>query len=442
MMPVYAPQDYRQLFRGFRDGQSREEFLAQFADRGYQDYFSGLLDVLLKNMIIIPEGVDDEAERQKHLSKIRPPYIHNIYFLLTDDCNFACRYCFVREPMPDDQKSIYMSMETARKGLDLYVRLINRDPELLEQEKGIIFYGGEPLMNYAVLKQTIELIAQYKEQGKLPGHLKLLMVTNGSLMTDERARFLKKHDVTVTFSLDGREEDNRHRIFRNGKPAFRSIVRGLRICQRNDLDMNIACTLTPQNLTHADETIISFTRDYRVRRMGFNMLLDNDIMSVEPEYNREASEFIVKAHQVFREEGIRENRIHRKLNAFEHGNVYLYDCMAAGGRQMAIAPDGEIGICHEHLWDRHHFISHVEDPDFDPATNPVYMEWAQRTPLNIKKCQGCEALGVCGGGCLVNSEHRGGIWEVDERLCVQSKTILRWMIWDLYENSREQEEVT
>ncbi|MEJ2637009.1 MAG: radical SAM protein [Calditrichia bacterium] len=439
LTPVFVDKDSRELLDRFKSGAEPKEFLSGISDSGDRAFFRRILQAFLDQKILIENSAEDERELNFHLSKISRPYIHLAYFLLTDNCNFACKYCFVREPMPDNQKSIRMTTETALKGLDIYARLIHTDEKLLEQEKAIIFYGGEPLMNFPVLAFTIEKIAEYKGLGKLPAHLKTLMVTNGSLMTEERARFLKKHDVTVTFSLDGTAAHNAHRILRNGKPAYPQIVRGLRICQKFGLDINIACTLTPRNLAQPGETIKSFAEDYGVKRLGFNMLLDNNIMPVPEDYNKKASEFIIEAHKVFRKKGIRENRINRKLNSFERRQVYLYDCMAAGGRQMAIHPEGKIGICHEHLWDRQHFISDVDDPDFDPAGNEIYLEWSKRTPLNMEKCRDCIALGICGGGCLVNAEHRGSIWQTDERLCEQSKTLLEWMIWESrQENIRQQ----
>lgn len=432
-IPVFADREFAGPLEVFRESCEKEEFLAGLNRRGDRRLFAALIDSLQSEGILISDPRIDDKEESAQLEKISTPSIDIAFFLLTSECNFACKYCFVRDSLPEDHQQIYMTEETAQKGLDLYTRLIHRNPENLKREKALVFYGGEPLMNQPVLKFSIEKAAEYRHSGKLPAHLKFLMVTNGSFMTEEIADFLKKHDVTVTFSLDGREPDNRHRIFLNGKPAYPAIRRGLRICQEKGLDINIACTLTPQNIAHPDETIRSFTDGYRVKRLGFNMLLDNGIMEVSPDYNRAASEFIIRAHKVFRERGIRENRITRKLNAFHGNDVYMYDCMAAAGREMVITPGGEIGICHEHMWDSQHSISHVNDTKFDPADNEVYLEWVQRTPLNMEQCQDCIALGICGGGCLVNAEHRGSIWETDERFCTQSKTILNWLIWESYD---------
>ncbi len=437
-IPVFADREFRDPLEVFRHGCSRNGFLEQFPGRDNRSLAAALFDSLLENGILITDPRQDEAEQTAQHKKIGTSYIDIAFFLLTNDCNFACKYCFVREPMQQNHQPVYMTRETALKGLNLYTRLIHSDPTKLSREKALVFYGGEPLMNFPVLKFILEKISEYKGEGKLPAHLRPLVVTNGSLMTAEIANFLKTHQVTVTFSLDGPEAANCNRLLENGKPAFPSIVRGLRICQSREMDLNIACTLTPQNLVSPERTIESFTKDYRVKRLGFNMLLDNDIMETSPDYNLKASEFIIQAHRKLRKAGIRENRMSRRLQAFHNGGVCLHDCMAAAGREMAIAPTGEIGICHEHMWDGLHTISHVNDLEFNPAENEVYREWMSRTPLNMEQCQNCMALGICGGGCPVNAENHGSIWELDERFCVQCKTILEWLIWDAYETATEE----
>ncbi|GBD86959.1 anaerobic sulfatase-maturating enzyme [bacterium BMS3Abin03] len=432
--PIFVEKEFREILSCFENGYNPQKFLSKIDDVEIKDMLKSLLKSLIEQKILLRHPSEDEKEKRIHLAKISKPYIHVAFFLLTNDCNYACKYCFVREPMSSNFKTMTMTKEIALKGLDLYTRLIHQDEDLIHQEKVIVFYGGEPLMNFPVLQFTIEKIEQYRQQEKLPRHLKLLMVTNGSLITEEKADFLKKHNVTVTFSIDGDEKENLYRILSNGKPGFSSTVRGYKICQEKGLDINIACTLTPQNVSEGEKTIKSFAEYYKVKRIGFNMLLDNGITTVPDWYNKKASEFIIKAHNIFRKKGIRENRMTRKLEAFNKSKVYLYDCMAGGGRQMAIAPDGGIGICHEDTWNQKNYVTNVNETNFNPAKSAAYLEWANRTPLKMDQCQSCFALGICGGGCLINAKYKGSIWEIDERFCVQSKTILEWMIWNLYES--------
>jgi uncharacterized protein len=67
----------------------------------------------------------------------------------------------------------------------------------------------------------------------------------------------------------------------------------------------------------------------------------------------------------------------------------------------------------------------------DLYAEPLLDEWRHRFPLNMKECANCEAIGICGGGCPYAAKAlHGSIWQVDERVCSQSKQVLEWMIWD------------
>ncbi len=76
----------------------------------------------------------------------------------------------------------------------------------------------------------------------------------------------------------------------------------------------------------------------------------------------------------------------------------------------------------------------VDDDQFDPRLDPVFLEWSRRSPLAMAACQDCVALGICGGGCPLNADNEeGSIWGLDKRFCVHCKMTLEWLVWDLYE---------
>jgi uncharacterized protein len=110
----------------------------------------------------------------------------------------------------------------------------------------------------------------------------------------------------------------------------------------------------------------------------------------------------------------------------------LFDCNAAGGRQIAIAPDGSVGICHEHIMDKQHFVTNIYE-DFNPAKSSKYKEWQKHSPLYMEDCQSCIALGICGGGCVINTERKyGTIWKPDKRFCKQTLAILDMLLKQLF----------
>ena len=197
-------------------------------------------------------------------------------------------------------------------------------------------------------------------------------------------------------------------------------------------------TLSQEALSESD-TIFDIIEKYGITGLGFNILLSDKTYQVPEEYFVNVSKFIVEAFKVFREKGIYEDRIMRKVNAFVEHNLHLFDCAAEGGNQIIVAPDGEIGLCHGFLATRETFASNIDDESFDMTTHPLFKEWNKRSPIFMEKCHGCMALGTCGGGCALNAKANGeSIWDLDERFCIHSKTTLEFLIWDLFEIIQEE----
>jgi len=321
-----------------------------------------------------------------------------------------------------------MTEEIALQGLRFFSNLAKSQPERFNEKKTIIFYGGEPLKNKAVLRYTIGRINDFMARGELPSATRMIVVTNGTLINDEDIEFFKKHRVTLTFSIDGDELATENRVFPDGRPAFAKITEVYKKCRDAALDLNVACTLTPATLDRMQESLRFLIDELRISNIGFNVLLDNGLLAIPEGYDDVAADFVAEAGKILAEHHISENRNVRRRQVFERRQPCIFDCNAQGGRQIAIAPGGEVGICHEHISDRQHFVTTVFD-EFNPENDPVYLEWNRRSPLNMPMCLDCPALGICGGGCVINTERRtGGIWEPDPRFCKQTLKLLEMIL--------------
>ena len=330
-----------------------------------------------------------------------------------------------------------MSKETSKKAIDLFVRLIRNDMTRFEEEKQVIFYGGEPLSNFETLEYAATIINDYIKKGLLPEKTTMNMVTNGTLLTDEIANRIKELNITFSISLDGAtEKANSCRKFHNGEYGFNKIINGIEIAKRNNCNFGLSMTLSEDALKEKDK-IYDLLDKYNINSIGFNILLTDKNYSVPDSYFIEASSFLVEAYKVFRQKGIYEDRMMRKVDAFVNHRLYLQDCAAQGGNQIIIAPNGEIGLCHGYLSTRETFVDKVGNDSFDPTKNEVFIEWNKRSPVNMNQCLFCPALGFCGGGCPLNAKANGeSIWDLDKRFCIHAKATQEFLIWDLFENIR------
>lgn len=383
-------------------------------------------DFLSKNGYIVDNDDDDKNLLESCRNDIKEPYISTAYFFLTKNCNLACRYCFEKQSEVKNSSEGVMNYDTFVKGLDFFQRLIHLDKDRFGERKTIIFYGGEPFHNKKLLFSAIVEIQRRKETGEFPEQTKMLVVTNGTLMTDDDIEFLKKNDITVTFSLDGDKEASKNRVFADGKTlAWKKATDTFKKCVKAGINLNIACTLSPETISRQKE-VLNYFISIGATNIGFNVILDNDIIQLDKNYDDKAAEFVTTSYNILSSHNITENRTRRRIDVFKQKHPCLFDCNAAGGRQIAIAPNGDVGICHEHIMDKKHFITSIDDMDYDPKLSPEYMIWNKRSPLYMDACSDCIALGVCGGGCVINSERKhDSLLIPDPRFCKQTISILK-----------------
>ena len=140
--------------------------------------------------------------------------VERLVLQVTQRCNFACRYChnihnrsarYVKE-------KTHMSWDVAKRSVDFLINH-SQDSETID----VYFYGGEPLLNFTLIKRIVEYIEPRVNTKEVTYHI----TTNGSLLTDEIAAFFAKYRFKVAVSLDGSEDrQNWARKFANGNHTF------------------------------------------------------------------------------------------------------------------------------------------------------------------------------------------------------------------------------
>jgi uncharacterized protein len=130
---------------------------------------------------------------------------------LTQQCNLACEYCCYGKYYPQTRKpsTAPMPLEVAKKAVEDFM---GHRPK----RGSIGFYGGEPLLQFELLKQIVLFAEELAD--RYGTNVKFSMTTNGTLLTDETIHFLVRHRVRVMISLDGdKETHDRYRVFRSEK---------------------------------------------------------------------------------------------------------------------------------------------------------------------------------------------------------------------------------
>ena len=145
--------------------------------------------------------------------KKRKTVVKALCLNVSHDCNLGCKYCFAGEGAYHGSRGL-MSFEVGKKALDF---LVENSGHRINLE--VDFFGGEPLMNWEVIKQIVE----YGRSLEVPHHKKFrfTLTTNGVLVNEEVMEFCNREMANVVMSLDGGIVGRQRRRGRFGPGGFR-----------------------------------------------------------------------------------------------------------------------------------------------------------------------------------------------------------------------------
>lgn len=336
--------------------------------------------------------------------KNRPTVIKAMCLHIAHDCNLACKYCFAGEGEYCGDRSL-MSFEVGKQAFDFLIANSGTRKNL-----EVDFFGGEPLMNFEVVKQ---LVAYAREQEKIHNkNFRFTLTTNGVLLDEEVMDFANKEMYNVVLSLDGRKETNdRMRVSRNGKGSYDLIVPKFKemVKRRGDKEYYIRGTYTHYNT--------DFTKDIlHMADLGFTKLaMEPVVASPDAPYALKEEDLPVLFDQY---EKLAAEMVRREKNGkgftFFHYMIDLEGgpCIAkriagcgVGTEYVAVTPWGDLYPCHQFVGDENYLLGNV----FDGITNEeVRSRFKMCNIYTRPQCNDCFARLYCSGGCSANAYHATG----------------------------------
>lgn len=165
---------------------------------------------------------------------------------LTQDCNFRCKYCVYSEYNNHDQRihsNKKMSFEVAEKAL-IFFNSHSVDSEGVT----IGFYGGEPLLQFDLIRRIVE----YAEVMFSNKKLTFTITTNGSMLSENVVCFLLEHKFLTTISIDGVKKTNdANRVFKNGEGTYSKVIKNIYDIKENHPEyirlMSVNMVVDPRN---------------------------------------------------------------------------------------------------------------------------------------------------------------------------------------------------
>ena len=384
-----------------------------------------LINTLFNRGFIIKRKEDDEDYWQRIRSQLNIGQVRlSIFYILTSNaCNFNCKYCYM---LNNETKANTIEKTFDKTNIKKVVDLIKKLPT--EKELMIIFYGGEPLIDFNTVKKfTTEL-----EAALLGKKLVFQIVTNGALINKTIGEFFKKHSFLVSVSLDGPQKiTDLWRKSVSGNSAYDLANNGINTLISCGIKPGISCTITPHNYEVLIPTVMHFMEKCDVKSIGFNPWLEFDGIKNKDINFEKMNTNLFKAYEYLNSKKIYEDRINRKVESFMKRQIKVSDCGAIGN-QLVFFPNGDVGICH--AFQNKYIIGNVKNLESDIVANNLDLKlWANRTPFNIDECKFCPAIAICGGGCPHNAYvQNGSIFTTDKNFCIHSKMALNWLLNRVY----------
>lgn len=432
-----------------------------------------------QNMLVKDEVVDSIVEfLQKENLLMRPDEAHffdmtkylceeglecqQLIIELTGQCNLRCKYCVYNEHYEHNREfnEEYIDFNTARKAIDYaYAHRSSKN-------FAIGFYGGEPLLNFRVMRECIDYcINTYKAVSPV-----FAFTSNLTLMTKEIAEYLAQvPNMSIIVSLDGPKDiQNRNRTFANGAPTFDAVYHGLKLlCEaikehNSNCQLNINSVFMPPFTKERFEQINAFFE-------SLSFLPENSsVTATYPAPGSITTDFLLQARDQEENQEKEIEWVSWAINKVKQGgklpnspNLYsslmnrmLGDifnrrvtklptdthcwnaCCIPGNRRLYVCTDGTYKLCEK--MGESPSIGNVDAGIDFSSIKEYYLDQYERASL--PDCTNCWAVNLCSVCyCSCYNENGVDIEQKREKCQYAKETALVWLrlYYEIYENNPE-----
>ena len=318
---------------------------------------------------------------------------------IAHDCNLACRYCFAEEGEYHGKRDL-MSYEVGRQALDFLIANSGNRRNL-----EVDFFGGEPLMNWEVVKKLVEY---GREQEKIHDKkFRFTLTTNGVQLNDEIMEFANKEMANVVLSVDGRKEiHDLMRPFPKGAGSYDLVIPKFQKFAklRNQDKYYVRGTFTRHNLDFSKDVL-------HLADLGFKQISVEPVVAGENEeyaLREEDLPVIYEEYDRLAKEMIRREKAGEGFNFFHFmidltGGPCVYKRLSgcgSGTEYLAVTPWGDLYPCHQFVGEEKYLMGNV----FEGIKKPQIQEEFKGCNVYTKEaCKDCFARFYCSGGCAANS---------------------------------------
>lgn len=361
------------------------------SENSFSDHFNDII-TLINRGYFKPVTVECVSHYlNSYLEVLENRFVQDLILQVTQDCNFQCRYCLFANDTKVERthQKINMDYITAQKSVDyLYNHCADANDIIIG------FYGGEPLLNFDLIKRITEY-ANYKFQSK---RVRFIITTNASLLNEEIIKFLIKNSFEITISLDGNSDyQNSHRKFKaNGKNTFDVVMNNIiKIKTENPLFFRENVAFNPVIFNdESEEDVWDFFESIGVHKDNINI----------NKANLNGIDYLDSPTMLFSNENIDNVRNEMKYNIFQKkmkensmipSHWHPNGQCVPGVRRMFVAVDGSIYPCEKIVENKVFCLGNINNSNDKIIDENQVVKILNSAKITQKECQKCWAFRFC-----------------------------------------------
>ncbi|EPR13957.1 thioether cross-link-forming SCIFF peptide maturase [Ruminiclostridium papyrosolvens] len=409
------------LYKNETRKQIIESLSEKYSGQVIEDAYEEISELESKGLLFSEDAYSDALNKWE-----RKPVVKALCLHICHDCNLRCKYCFASTGSFGGHRTM-MDLDTGKKAIDF----------LIEKSAGrrnleVDFFGGEPLMNFDVVKGIVEYARiREKESGK---NFRFTITTNAVLLNEEIKDFINKNMHNVVLSIDGRKETNdkmRPRV--DGSGTYDRILPKIQDMaeSRNQDNYYVRGTFTRENLDFSEDVLhladqgfkqISIEPVVAAKDSGYD-IREQDLPKLFEEYENLAREYVKRDS-----EKCGFNFFHFMIDLQQGPCVIkrLGGC-GSGHEYLAVTPEGDLYPCHQFVGDEKFKMGNVHEGVFNSDSQKDF----QKSNVYTKKdCAECWAKFYCSGGCAANAYQFNNDINVPYKIgCELEKKRVECAIW-------------
>lgn len=324
-------------------------------------------------------------------------------------CNLKCKYCFYHSIAEARYIKDYGFLKE-----DILKIIIQKASSYCHGGNCVIgFQGGEPLLiGLNFYKKLIEYINEFSNGTTFS----LSLQTNGTLITDEWAKFFKENNFLIGISLDGNKDiHNLNRITYKNEETFNKVMKGINLLQKYNVNFNVLTVVTSA-LCKKIESSYKFFKKNNLKYLQFipclepleNVNLSLSEFSITKE---EYKHFLIKLFDLWYKDAIDNNYISIRmfdniLGLFFNQDYEACDMKGICSCQHIIESDGSVYPCDFYTYESYKIGNILTDSFDNMHTHNTTIKFLNDSTNISSKCHTCKYYSICRSGCRRHRENQ------------------------------------